>query len=46
MKENQWPYPDIEKAELSARIASVEKILQKYGAEYMPVDREGWRLSL
>lgn len=35
MKENQWPYPDIEKAELSARIASVEKILQKYGAVYI-----------
>lgn len=35
MKEYQWPYPCIDKAEFLAQIAFVEKILQKHGAEYI-----------
>lgn len=35
MKKYQWPYPDIDKAQFLLRIAFVEKILQKYGAEYI-----------
>lgn len=36
MKEFQWPYPDIDKSEfLAQQAASVERILQKYGAEYI-----------
>lgn len=35
MKEYQWPYPHIKKEEFLARIVFAEKILQKYGAEYV-----------
>lgn len=35
MKEFQWPYSCIDKAEFLAKIVLVEKVLQKYGAEYI-----------
>lgn len=35
MNEFQWPYPCIDKAEFLAQIVFVEKVLQKYGAEYI-----------
>lgn len=35
MKEYQWPYSCINKEEYLAKIVFVEKILQKYGAEYI-----------
>ncbi len=35
MKEFQWPYSGIDKAEFLARIVFVEEILRKYGVEYI-----------
>lgn len=35
MNEYKWPYPGIPKTEFLAQIALTEKILQKYGAEYI-----------
>lgn len=35
MKEYQWPYNDIDQSDFVAQIAAVEKILQKYKAEYI-----------
>lgn len=35
MKEFQWPYLNVSKEEFLVRIAFAEKILQKYGAEYI-----------
>ncbi|MDE7205962.1 MAG: hypothetical protein K2N90_02160 [Lachnospiraceae bacterium] len=40
MEEYQWPYSDVDKIEFLAQIAVVEKILQKYGAEYVEDFRE------
>ena len=35
MKKCHWPYSGINKEELLAKIISVEKILKRYGAEYI-----------
>lgn len=35
MKDYQWPYNDIDQSDFVAQIAAVEKILQKYKAEYI-----------
>lgn len=35
MKNYQWPYPNINQADFLSQIISVEKILQKYGAEFI-----------
>ncbi len=35
LKEYHWPYSCIDKADFLAQIISVEKILQKYGAEHI-----------
>lgn len=35
MKEAQWPYSCMDKADFLAQIVLAEKILQKYGAEYI-----------
>lgn len=47
LKEYRWPYSRIDKTEFLAKIALVEKFLQKYGAEYIGEFREDntWLLN-
>ncbi len=47
MKEYQWPYSHISKSEFLAQIVAVEKILQKYGSEYVKdsCEKNTWILS-
>ena len=47
LKEYHWPYSCIDKADFLAQIISVEKILQKYGAEHIEdiCEKGKWLLS-
>ena len=47
LKAYHWPYSCVNKADFLARIISVEKILQKYGTEYIKdfCEKGKWILS-